>query len=118
MVRDAVVGRAVVGRAVVGRAVVGCAVVESAVVGCDVVVGRVVVGCDVVRCAVVRCAVVGRDAGNLYPNSCFCREKVEIPNLTCRKSLPKTGKTGEMGRETKFRLPGISTQTVVFAGKR
>ncbi len=51
--------------------------------------------------------MVGCDVGNLYPNSCFCREKVEIPNPTCRKSLPKTGKTGEMGRETKFRLPGI-----------
>jgi len=76
------------------------------------------------------CTVVGRDAGNLYLNSCFCREKVEKPNPACReslpkqgkpakwvekpspacrKSLPKTGKPGEMGRETKPRLPGIST---------
>ena len=53
--------------------------------------------------------VVGRDAGNLYLNSCFCREKVEKPSPAYRKSLPKTGKIGEMGRETKLRLPGIST---------
>ena len=88
-------------------AVAGCAVVECAVVGCTVV-GR----------AVVVCTVVGRDAGNLYLNSRFCREKVEIPSPTYRKSLPKTGKPGEMGRETKPRLSGISTQTAVFAGKR
>ena len=50
-----------------------------------------------------------RDAGNLYLNSCFCREKVEKPSPACQKSLPKTGKIGEMGRETKLRLPGIST---------
>ena len=88
----------------VGRAAVGCAVVGCAVVGCAVV------GCAVVgRDAVVRCAVVGRDAGNLYPNSCFCREKVEKPNPARRESLPKTGKTGEIGRETNFRLLEIST---------
>ena len=91
-------------------AVVGCIVVGCAVVGCDVVVGCVVVGCAVVGCAVVGRVVVGCDVGNLYLNSCFCREKVEIPSPTCRESLPKTGKTGEMGRETKPRLPEISTQ--------
>ena len=53
--------------------------------------------------------VVGRDAGNLYLNSCFCREKVEKPSPACRESLPKTGKAGEMGRETKPRLSEIST---------
>ncbi len=50
----------------------------------DAVVGRAVVGR-----AVVRCAVVGRDAGNLYPNSGFYREKVEIPSHAVRESLPK-----------------------------
>ena len=55
------------------------------------------------------CVVVGRDAGNLYLNSCFCREKVEKPSPACRESLPKTGKAGEMGRETKPRLSEIST---------
>ena len=60
--------------------------------------------------AAVGCAVVGRDVGNLYPNSGFCRKKVEKPSPACRESLPKTGKTGEMGREAKFRLPEISTQ--------
>ncbi len=68
-----------------------------------------VAGCVVVGCAVVGCAVVGCDVGNLYPNSRFCREKVEKPSPACRESLPKTGKTGEMGRETKPRLPEIST---------
>lgn len=77
-VRDAVVGRAVVGRDVVGRAVVGRAV-------------------GVMWWGVPwwGCAVVGRDAGNLYPNSRFCREKVEKPNSAVRKSLPKQRKSRE-----------------------
>lgn len=79
-------------------AVAGCAVVECAVVG------RAVVGRDVVGCA-----VVGRDAGNLYPKQGKSAKWVEKPISACRESLPKTGKVGEMGRETKFRLPGIST---------
>ena len=62
-------------------------------------------GCAVVRCAVVRCAVVGRDAGNLYPNSGFYWEKVEIPSHAVRKSLPKQRKIGEKGRESRCRLP-------------
>jgi len=75
--------------------------------------------CDAVAgCAVVGCTVVGRAVGNFYPNSGFCQKKVEIPSPAYRKSLPKTGKTGEMGRETNFHLPEISTQTAVFAGKR
>lgn len=49
----------------------------------------------VVRDAVVGCAVVGRDAGNLYPNSGFYREKVEIPSHAVRKSLPKRRKSRE-----------------------
>ena len=80
-------------------------------------VGRAVVGHAVGRAVGVRRGgaswwgvVVGRDAGNLYLNSCFCREKVEKPSPACRESLPKTGKPGEMGRETKPRLPEISTQ--------
>lgn len=77
---------------------VGCAAV-----GCDVVGvrrggvrrGGACRGCAVVRCAVVRCAVVGRDAGNLYPNSGFYREKVEIPSHAVRKSLPIRRKSRE-----------------------
>lgn len=56
----------------------------------DAVVGRVVV-----ECAVVGRTVVGRDAGNLYPNSGFYREKVEIPSHAVRKSLPKQRKSRE-----------------------
>ena len=48
-----------------------------------------------VRDAVVGRAVVGRDAGNLYPNSGFYREKVEIPSHAVRKSLPKQRKSRE-----------------------
>lgn len=77
-VRDAVVGRTVVGRDVVGVRR-GGACRGGACRGCDV----------------VRCAVVGRDAGNLYPNSGFYREKVEIPSHAVRKSLPKQRKSRE-----------------------
>lgn len=48
-----------------------------------------------VRDAVVGRTVVGRDAGNLYPNSGFYREKVEIPSHAVRKSLPKQRKSRE-----------------------
>lgn len=48
-----------------------------------------------VRDAVVGRVVVGRDAGNLYPNSGFYREKVEIPSHAVRKSLPKQRKSRE-----------------------
>ncbi len=79
-------------------------------VGCAAVAGCAVVGRDVVvGCAVVRCAVVGRDAGNLYLKQGKSAKWVEKPISACRESLPKTGKIGEMGRETKLRLPGIST---------
>ena len=87
---------------------------HDAVVVCDTVVGRdAVVGRAVVGCA----AVVGHDVENLYLNSCFCREKVEKPSPACQESLPKTGKIGEMGRETKLRLPEISTQIAEIPGK-
>ena len=81
-------------------------------------VGCVAVGRAVVGRAVVGCAVVGCDAGNLYLNGGKLAKWVEKPSPACQESLPKTGKPGEMGRETKSRLPGISTQTAVFAGKR
>lgn len=52
-----------------------------------------------VRDAVVGRTVVGRDAGNLYPNSGFYREKVEIPSHAVRKSLPKQRKSRERYRK-------------------
>ena len=55
---------------------------------------------------------------NLYPNSEKSREKVEKTSPAVRKSLPKTGKTDEMGRETNFHLPEISTQIAKNPGKR
>lgn len=61
--------------------------------------------------------MVGRDVGNLYLNGGKPAKWVEKPSPACQKSLPKTGKTGEMGRKTKFRRPEISTQTVEIPGK-
>ena len=102
---------------------------HDAVVVCDTVVGRdAVVGRAVVGCA----AVVGHDVENLYLNGGKPAKWVEKPRISaCRKSLPKTGKTGEMvekpistyrkslpkqlflpgkGRDSKPHLPEISTQ--------
>ena len=54
-------------------------------------------------------AVAGRDVGNLYLNSCFCREKVEKPISACRESLPKQLFSPGKGRDSKPHLPEIST---------
>lgn len=104
--RDAVVGRVVVECAVVGRIVVG-------VRRGGVRRGGACRGGTWCRSGGVlwwECAVVGRDVGNLYLNSGFCRKKVEIPNSAVRESLPKQLFLPGKGRETKFRLPEISTQ--------
>ena len=55
-------------------------------------------------------AVVGRDVGNLSLNGGKPAKWVEKPSPACQESLPKWRETGEMGRETKPRLPEISTQ--------
>ena len=87
---------------------------HDAVVVCDTVVGRdAVVGRAVVGCA----AVVGHDVENLYLNGGKPAKWVEKPSPACQESLPKWRKTGEMGRETKPRLPEISTQIAEIPGK-
>ena len=93
-------------------AVAGCAVVECAVVGRAVVVlwGCAVVGCAVVGRAVVGCAaVVGHDVENLYLNGGKPAKWVEKPSPAYRESLPKQLFLPGKGRETKPRLPEIST---------
>ena len=49
-------------------------------------------------------------AGNLYLNGGNPGKRVEKPSPAVQKSLHKTGKTGEKGRESQCRLPKISTQ--------
>jgi len=59
-----------------------------------------------------------RANANLYPNSHFCREKVEIPISAVWKSLPKQPFLPGKGRDSNFCRLEISTQTAIFAGKR
>lgn len=49
--------------------------------------------------------------GNLYPNSGILPKRVENPRAAGWKSLPKSGKPAEKGRDSSPRPPEISTQT-------
>ena len=49
--------------------------------------------------------------GNLYPNSGILPKRVEKPRAAGWKSLPKSGKPAEKGRDSSPRPPEISTQT-------
>ena len=55
--------------------------------------------------------------GNLYPNRGKQPKRVEKPELACWKSLPKSGKSAEKGRETQSRRSEISTQIVEISRK-
>ncbi|HAI92087.1 MAG TPA: hypothetical protein DCM21_06030 [Butyrivibrio sp.] len=55
--------------------------------------------------------------GNLYPNSGNLTKRVEIPSATGWKSLPKSGKTAEKGRDSWCRRLEISTQTAEIGRK-